>query len=513
MSIYKQSDRNNPNRTLERIQLISMVPLEVENKSFTTFPPSPLEVKHHCFKNTISSYTKNIDCKVNVDGLEKKSPRFLENQNIKEKSYCEHRTTPYKPYFKQKKHSNPGVGAYSPQYESILPRSIQITMKRKTIDSENNHLEKKDNNKKNRNRLKKKVKIKNSKPTSPSDLHKSYHSFENKLDSDYEYEYNYEYEYEYDDEIPSSKTDKQFDAYSTADLISLYQANMRDFDGDSINYPKFESLNNADQPGTMEYKAHKESLKGESICFRHDGYRTIFDNNSPAKHLDPADPIPPPLPPVPILSRQKNRELSILDRLKFYNEATENHNIAGAFADDGTFKHFNMHNPQVADLALSLSRNYPNAANQLDKLKPRTPSLPQIKYQTPRFGSPPKNKRVEFLDRLTKEQSTTIKKLSKSQINQAECNHRISITNQTKSIQHTKATLNQIKQPKSKIRPKSAFDLQSSRPKSVFPGHSESPSESKYPSNTIESYKKTITQTKPIKISEGGVRELMWYPI
>lgn len=103
---------------------------------------------------------------------------------------------------------------------------------------------------------------------------------------------------------------------------------------------------------------------------------------------------------MPILARQKNRELSLLDRLKFFNETAEDGCcIAGRNADDGTYKHFNMHNAQVADLALSLTRNYPDAACQLDKLKPRTPSLTSIRHQRPRFESPPKNKRVEFLQK------------------------------------------------------------------------------------------------------------------
>lgn len=484
-----------------------MVPLEVGNPSSSIFPPSPLEVKRHCFKNTISNFTKNIDCKVNVEGLNKKPIESIDNQSNKSYKdiinfHLEHRTTPYKPSFNQKKHSNPGVGSYTPQYDAILPSSIKISLKEKKGDD--NNIEYKKSNIK-----KKKVRIKKDQNQNIYSKNKS-NQGKNNSSADYEsensYYYDIEYEYEYDldnDKKRISRKEKQFDAYSTADVISLYQANMRDYDTDSINYPKFE--NNADEIETIKYNAYKESLKGESLCFRHDGHRNIFDDNSITKNIAPADPIPLPPPPVPNMSQQKNRELSLLDRLKFFNENAEKDDIAGKRADDGTYKHFNMHNSQVADLALSLSRNYPDAATQLDKLKPRTPSAISLKYQASRFGSPQKNKRVEFLDKITREQVNTIKKISKSQNNENEPTKNVSVLSQAKSKKSVKMPL--------KSRPKSAFDLQSSRPKSLFPGLPETSPGSKYPSDPIESYKKTIIQAKPIKISDNGNRDLAWTTI
>ena len=138
--------------------------------------------------------------------------------------------------------------------------------------------------------------------------------------------------------------------------------------------------------------------------------------------------------------------------------------------------------------------------------------MTQIKHQAPRFDSPPKNKRVAFLDKITREQNKTIKNLSKSQLKEIESvlkiNREAPVSSQSEQRRH----FPQIKQTKSKVRPKSAFDLQSSRPESVFSGHSESPSETKYPSNPIESYKKTIPQPKAIRIPSHGTRELMWRP-
>lgn len=65
---------------------------------------------------------------------------------------------------------------------------------------------------------------------------------------------------------------------------------------------------------------------------------------------------------------------------------------------------------------------------------------------------------------------------------------------------------------KSKSRPKSAFDLQSSRPKSLFPGMPEPFPGTKYPCDPIESYKKTIPSPKRIKISDNASRDFMWQP-
>lgn len=474
-----------------------MVPLEVGDPSSHIFPPSPLEVKQQCFKNTISNFTKNIDCKVNVEGLNKKPIEALDFQSNKSykdiiNSHPEHRKTPYNPSFNQKKHITPGVGAYTPQYEAILPSPIKISLKEKKNDKYNIDA-KKSNIKKKRICLKKVAKSKSSFASSQY------------ADDPYDY-YDYEYEYEYED---AEQKEKQFDAYSTADVISLYQRNMRDFDENSIKYPKFEAYNNADDSMTMKHQAYKESLKGESAGFRHDACRDFFDTNSLTKNIQPADPVPPPPPPVPILARQKNREIGLLDRLKFFNETAEDGCcIAGRKADDGTYKHFNMHNAQVADLALSLTRNYPDAASQLDKLKPRTPSLTSIRHQQPRFESPPKNKRVEFLQKITREQRSTMKLLTKNQSNedQSQKEKCVSVLSQSKSKRSVKTPA------KSKSRPKSAFDLQSSRPKSLFPGMPEPFPGTKYPCDPIESYKKTIPAPKRIKISDNSSRDFMWQP-
>lgn len=482
-SIYKQSDRNSQNRTFERMQLISMVPLEVGDQNSNIFPPSPLEVKRECFKKTISNFTKNIDCKVNVDGLNKRPLEKLDYKSYNEITnfHSEHRKTSYEPSFTQKKLEFPGAGAYTPQYDAILPSSIKISIKDK--ETNRNEIQKK-------NFKKKKFRLKNIKNISYST------SLSSQFKENSEEYYGYDYDYDFCDENKKSN-EKQFDAYSTADVISLYQTNMRDFDEKSVNYPKFEFT--SDDPHTISYKIRKECLKGESLCFKTAGNRDFFDSNSLTKNIAPADPVSIKPPPVPILSRQKNRELSVLDRLKFFNETADNDNIAGNYADDGTYKHFNMHNSKVADLALSLSRNYPDAAIQLDKLKPRTPSLTSIRHQKPRFESPPKNKRVEFLEKITREQMNTMKKISKNE-------------NSKSMLQHSKVK-KIVKSPtKSNSRPKSAFDLQSSRPKSLFPDLPEPFPGTKYPCDPIESYKKTIPSPKRIKISDNGNRDLTWIP-
>lgn len=157
-------------------------------------------------------------------------------------------------------------------------------------------------------------------------------------------------------------------AYSTADIISMYNTSLRDFDPNNIQYPKMQEL----------HPEIPEPPLTPSLCFTCGGKRDIFVNTSPAKHLIPIDPIDPPPPPViDMKNRQTDRE--------FYYPPDPN-------------------------------RIYHDAVRQRDQLRPKTPQVHRFDEQVARDMKPAKNARVAFIEKISKEQNDFMKHLSRKPV-------------------------------------------------------------------------------------------------
>lgn len=153
---------------------------------------------------------------------------------------------------------------------------------------------------------------------------------------------------------------------TSAGFVRNYNQNIRDFDISKAEIQEFERV----YPENDLVKPLKPSL-----CFTSHGERNVFANNSPAKHLVSADPMPFKNPPVIDFSRdQKPREI-------FHIEPDAN-------------------------------RNYEKAADQQRNLKRRIPNAPSFAQQIDRDSKPVKNKRVELLEMLTQQQNTTLQRLT-----------------------------------------------------------------------------------------------------
>lgn len=515
-SIYNKTDRYNPERTIDRMKLISIIPLDATSPNNPEqLPPSPLEIKHDSYKNTLSNVTKNIDSLITADmATETQEYNFnydslLKYKDSTSKQKNKHKITAYEAAFVPKRHVNPGVGTYTPVYSAILPKTPEITLKPKPKI----HLPTKTQN------LKDKTSSKTTElPQKAIQKRKKQRKLTDNTNQPFNGDNN-EYEYEYEEVIIGPHS------MSTAAVNSLYNQNIRKFEIDEkVN--ENSSLPVDDKRKTIEYEVYKESLKGPSISFRHDSERLFYENNSPAKHLFAFDPPKMPLPPVPDFSKQRNRDFGLLDRLQTYNESpTKDRSL-------------NVHNMGVSDLILSLSRDYPDAPKQLDKTKPRTPSVPRIETQSSRFDSAQKNERVEFLDRISQKQNDSIKLLMTRQRERSHNNNasdKIKSMNSIIKLSHfgttsilsraysktslsTPSKLADVKSNNnksnqtSKSRPKSTFDLQRPRTDCLFPGGKEITPESKYPSDPIKSYKSTLPREKVTIIRSEGTRELQWHP-
>ncbi|OHT13494.1 hypothetical protein TRFO_16233 [Tritrichomonas foetus] len=425
-SFYKQSDRNNPSRTIERMKLLSMIPLSTE-KEYQSDPsiekrPSALDMKCTSFNKIMSSYTKNIDSMVRIDSTERKEYKLdYSNLNKNVNIFDYHDKTSYAPSFTSKKHENPGVGTYSPEYEAVLKHNPSFTM--------------------NKNDYKK----------------------------------------------------RKADAYSTADIVSIYNSGVRDIEFRDINYPEYQNLDSVDELFTI--RKQTESIKNKpSLCFKSSGERHIYENNSPAKHLVPIDPNDLPKltpPPVPIFDNQHDKDGALY----------------GGKIDS--------------------QRDYPKCAEQLDKIKPKTP-ITKIDGQISRYYQCPKNSRVAFLDAISKEQNETIlRKFTKKYSDNTANQHSNATSNKTTDkFSHTPRKIQKLNKKElckerglKKNDKRNTFDKQRPRSAMVFPGQKEYSQKEKItdilPFNPLESYKKIIPKTRIATISDRERElppELFWKP-
>ena len=118
------------------MKLLSMIPLEFTLDSQPIIlnekeKESEIDKTYDYFKNTISNFTRNIDSIISVDSEEKKEYVIDYSTNNTPNQFNYHESTPYKPATQIKKHVNPEIGRYTPQYEAILPHSPEYTLKKK----------------------------------------------------------------------------------------------------------------------------------------------------------------------------------------------------------------------------------------------------------------------------------------------------------------------------------------------------------------------------------------------
>ena len=237
---------------------------------------------------------------------------------------------------------------------------------------------------------------------------------------------------------------KSLQETNTSTLVSQFYTSLRDFDLSNFVIPE-RYYPDVEEQNTIEDTINKSKTRPTPELISKVG-RTVIINDTPAKHIAPADPIPEKEPVVPIISRQKERVgLEVKE-------------------DKGL--------------------NYPKAIEQLDKMKPRTKTT-SFDQQVSREKRTSPNKRVAFLDQLAAEQKRFIKELSRGN------------SVQERGInQDSDFDMNAKKR-----RPATTFEKQRPRQKDLFPDQKKLHQNSRWPeSDPIQNYLKLAPRVRTVTI-------------
>jgi hypothetical protein len=110
-------------RVLERMKLMSTLPLNTGNEATAQSPPSILETRLSAFPDALSVVTRNIDT---ITAVEIRNKRIQQEDFLPEQ--FEHNPTPQIAPYRPKKHPIPPPGAYEPEYEATFSRVPQARL-------------------------------------------------------------------------------------------------------------------------------------------------------------------------------------------------------------------------------------------------------------------------------------------------------------------------------------------------------------------------------------------------
>jgi hypothetical protein len=272
-------------RGFDRMNLFSMIPLNVDHEHSTPTRGSALDMKVSAFSGAMANFTRSLDTMTSA--CDELPPREVLLPQV-----FEHHRTPFKPTFKNKMKSSPGPSAYDPKYGSVRPRIPQTTLPPRSRN-----------------------------PPRPA-----------------------------------------LSAMSTADVVSLYQTRLRDFEPDEVVVPALSELQCDSKPQSPALSMRRTG-----------GERDPFGPQSPARYLAPSDP-PPARPPA--------------------------------------VREFEMQVDREVDAVRDSDRFYEHAADQQRRALKRTPTAPRFDEQTTRWAPPKKNERVKMLHALTQKQHAYIARVT-----------------------------------------------------------------------------------------------------
>lgn len=306
------------------------------------------------------------------------------------------------------------------------------------------------------------------------------------------------------------------EVFSSAEVASMYNSNLRDFDTKKVSIKKYQELDvqypneklntydymkvkevvdsnpSSNNDSTIDSNIHsprsnhsnlqttqskmnnneKLILKQSAIFVNKVPRDEIFRNYSPSKHLAPGQyDIPEPKAPATLdMSKLHDREF-----------------------------------PVTPDP----NRVYPLAIEQADKLKPKKP-FHVFSKDTSREIKKQKNSRIELLDKLKQDRKELMKELMPLARNASRINSRPKTRNgniknsRTKDIENIVEENIQNWKAKTSMTPKkkSQFDIQSSRPQDIWPGQKNHANDRDpvYPFDPIQSFKNTRPKSRVIEL-------------
>lgn len=353
---------------MKRMKLQSMVPLSCGTEYITQRPLSALERPAERFENTISPYTRNVDCQISTDGK-----RIQHKVMIVETA--EHKATSMTPLFTPQANPLPDPCSYDPNIAAQKPRAPNYTIqpKRENVDN-----------------VRKK------------------------------------------------------ELFATGEIVSLYTSRLRDFDPDMIKVRKMPEL----EIKEIKSKIASRPLSGMSSVTPRDA---VFRNHAGGKHLDPYE--------IPYKEKIVVPDLGDKERVVFPIEPDKN-------------------------------IKYDLAVEQRDKLRTREKTYCWMKHQKARDEKPKKNKTVDLLDRLKREQRSFMEEI------------------------RPKTTERCIKKEE---RPKSSFAAQKGRVEKLWPDEKvDNTPEEILPYDPIKSFHKTQPRVRAVVIGERPKKPLsdvdFWKP-